>query len=121
MRQSRRGGANAIQLFILLAGFVLYHLLHLTTGSAHPDFVHGSAYRNVINGFQQWPVSVVYILCMIPLGLHMYHGLWSMTQTLALDNRRVKAVRRPLAAMVALLVVVGNVSIPISVLTGFIR
>jgi len=58
---------------------------------------------------------------MIPLGLHMYHGLWSMTQTLGLDFPPVTRWRRPVSAALALVVVVGNVSLPLAVLTGWIR
>jgi succinate dehydrogenase / fumarate reductase cytochrome b subunit len=106
---------------VILALFVVYHLLHLTTGTLHPEFSHESAYRNVISGFSNWPASVAYILCMLPLGLHMYHGLWSTTQTLSLDLPVVKKWRRPVAAVIATVVVVGNISIPILVLTGLVR
>ena len=106
---------------VIVAGFVVYHLLHLTFGSLHPDFRHGSVYHNVVAGFRVWPVSLVYILCMLPLGLHIYHGLWSVTQTLALEHPLVRRVRRPIAALVALAVVLGNISIPVSILIGFVR
>ena len=106
---------------VIVAGFVVYHLLHLTLGSVHPDFQHGSIYHNVVTGFRIWPVSLAYVLCMLPLGLHIYHGLWSVTQTLALDHPLIRRVRRPLAAAVALVVVLGKISIPISVLTGILR
>jgi len=106
---------------VLLAAFVIYHLLHLTLGSVHPQFEHGSAYDNVVLGFQVWPVAVFYALCMIPLGLHMYHGLWSMTQTLGIENPWVRKWRRPVAAVIALLVMLGNLSIPLLVLAGVVR
>ncbi|HXV76943.1 MAG TPA: succinate dehydrogenase cytochrome b subunit [Candidatus Polarisedimenticolaceae bacterium] len=106
---------------VLLVAFVVYHLLHLTFGTAHPDFVAGSAYRNVVAGFKQWPVSAAYVAAMIPLGLHLYHGMWSTTQTLALEGERVKTWRRPLAAALALAIVIGNVSIPVAVLIGVVR
>ncbi|MCP3982534.1 MAG: succinate dehydrogenase cytochrome b subunit [bacterium] len=112
-RTMRWGGA-------IITAFVIYHILHLTLGTVHPDFEHGSAYQNLVAGFRVWPVSVVYILCMFPLGLHLYHGLWSLTQTLTLDHPRVKQYRRVAAAVLAGVVVVGNVSIPISVLTGIV-
>jgi succinate dehydrogenase / fumarate reductase cytochrome b subunit len=106
---------------VIVAAFVIYHLLHLTVGSVHPEFEHGSAYDNVVLGFQVWPIAVLYMLCMLPLGLHMYHGLWSMTQTLGIENSWVKKWRRPVAAVIALLVVLGNLSIPLLVLTGIVR
>jgi succinate dehydrogenase / fumarate reductase cytochrome b subunit len=108
---------------VILALFVVYHLLHLTLGvdPVHPRFEHGAAYANVVNGFRVWYVSAIYICCMLPLGLHIYHGLWSATQTLALQHRSVKKWRRPFAAGVAGLIVLGNISIPVSVLIGLVR
>jgi len=106
---------------VIVAAFVGYHLLHLTMGSVHPQFEHGLAYDNVVLGFQVWPVALFYMLCMIPLGLHMYHGLWSMTQTLGVENSWIKKWRRPVAAGIALIVVLGNLSIPLSVLIGIVR
>lgn len=106
---------------ITLLLFVIFHILHLTTGHAHPEFEHGAAYNNVINGFSYWYVALVYALCMIPLGLHIYHGLWSATQTLALQHPTIKKWRRPFAAGVAILIAACNISIPVAVFTGFIR
>jgi succinate dehydrogenase / fumarate reductase cytochrome b subunit len=105
---------------VILAAFVVYHLLHLTTGTVHPDF-RDSAYHNVVAGFRAWPVALAYAAAMVPLGLHVYHGLWSATQTLALDGPRVRRWRRRVAAGVALAIVAGNVSIPLAVLSGLVR
>ena len=58
---------------------------------------------------------------MMPLGLHVYHGLWSATQSLALENARVRRWRRPVAAGVALVIVLGNVSVPLAVLVGLVK
>lgn len=105
---------------VIILLFVIYHLMHFTFGNAHPDFIHGDAYHNFVVGFQQWPVSVAYIAAMIPLGLHLYHGVWSMLQTLGANNPKYNRIRRPIAAAVALAVVVGNISFPIAVLTGIV-
>jgi succinate dehydrogenase / fumarate reductase cytochrome b subunit len=106
---------------VIVAGFVVYHLLHLTVGSVHPEFEHGSVYHNVVSGFRVWPVSVAYVLCMFPIGLHLYHGLWSLTQTLGIEHPGVRQWRRPLAAAVAIAVALGNISIPVCVLAGLVR
>lgn len=106
---------------VIILLFVVYHLLHLTWGVAHADFVgHANAFHNVVSGFRIWWVSAVYALAMIPLGMHVYHGLWSATQTLALRHAGVERIRRPLAAAIAGGIVAGNVSIPLSVLMGWI-
>lgn len=105
---------------LIVGLFVVYHLLHLTTGTLHPEFEHGAVYANVVAGFSVWWVSAIYVAAMIALGFHLYHGLWSMTQTLAIENPRVKRWRRPVSAAFALVVVVGNISIPVAVLTGVV-
>jgi len=105
---------------VILLSFIIYHLLHLTTGTAHPTFDHESVYGNVVRGFSAWPVASFYILCMIPLTFHLYHGIWSVTQTLALDAPPILRWRRPVAAAVSSIVFFGNISIPISVLAGWV-
>jgi len=82
---------------VIVLAFVVYHLMHLTWGNVHPEFVHGSAHANVVAGFRVWWVSLAYIAAMFPLGLHVYHGLWSATQTLALRFPQVRRWRRPVA------------------------
>ena len=105
----------------ILFAFILYHLAHLTIGSAHPQFVASDVYRNLVIGFSNPFASAFYILAMLALGLHMYHGLWSMLQTLGLSHERWNPWRRVLALAVAGVVVIGNISIPVAVLTGFVR
>ncbi|CAN5841880.1 succinate dehydrogenase cytochrome b subunit [soil metagenome] len=105
---------------VIILLFVLYHLLHLTFGTAHPDFIHGDAYHNFVVGFQSLPVSIAYIAAMIPLGFHMYHGFWSMLQTLGANNPSYNRFRRPVAAGLAIIVVVGNISFPVAVLAGIV-
>jgi succinate dehydrogenase / fumarate reductase cytochrome b subunit len=104
-----------------LAAFVVYHLLHLTTGQAHPAFVKGDAYANFVHGFQSVPASLFYIAAQLCLGLHLWHGVWSFTQTLGLAHPRYDRLRRVLAAGVTLWVAGGNISFPIAVLTGVIH
>lgn len=105
---------------VILAAFVVYHLLHFTLGSAHPDFIPGDAYHNFVVGFQSWPVAIVYIAAMIALGLHLYHGIWSMLQTMGANNAKYNHLRRPIALIVTLLVVLANISFPVAVLTGLV-
>jgi succinate dehydrogenase / fumarate reductase cytochrome b subunit len=105
----------------ILALFIVYHLLHLTFGSAHPDFVEGDVYRNMVVGFSVPWVSGFYILAMLCLGLHMYHGIWSMLQTLGLSHPRWNRWRFAFSALSTAVVVAGNISIPVAVLTGLVR
>jgi succinate dehydrogenase / fumarate reductase cytochrome b subunit len=105
---------------LIILAFVIYHLMHLTFGNAHPDFVAGNAYHNFVTGFESWPVSIAYIAAMIPLGFHLYHGFWSMFQTLGATNPKMNHIRRPIAAVLAGAVVAGNISFPVAVLAGLV-
>jgi succinate dehydrogenase / fumarate reductase cytochrome b subunit len=109
---------------VILALFVVYHLLHLTfgvVGHGPGQFQPLSVYRNVVNGFRVWYVSAFYVVAMVALGLHLYHGLWSMFQTLGVDDIRASGLYRGVAGVVALAVLVGNISVPVAVLAGLVR
>ena len=106
---------------LALGFFVVFHLMHLTWGTVHPDFIPGDAYHNFVRGFQSVPVSLAYSAAMILLGLHLYHGIWSMLQTLGANNDKYNQVRRPVAGLIALLVTLGNISFPVAVLTGLVK
>ena len=106
---------------VFLLAFIIYHLLHFTTGDAHPDFIPEDVYHNVVSGFQVVPVSVVYILATLCLALHLFHGSWSMLQTLGLNHPRYNRLRNVICVGLSALVVVGNLSFPVAVLTGLVR
>ncbi|MGB9358108.1 MAG: succinate dehydrogenase cytochrome b subunit [Acidimicrobiia bacterium] len=105
---------------VLIAMFVLYHLADLTIGSANPDYVAGDVYNNVVYSFERWPVALFYIITMCFLALHIYHGAWSLFQSLGLANPRYDTWRRWLAVALALAVLIGNSSIPIAVQLGIL-
>jgi succinate dehydrogenase / fumarate reductase cytochrome b subunit len=105
---------------VIILLFVIYHLLHLTTGQAHTDFVPGDVYHNVVAGFSVWWVSAIYIVANLALGLHLYHGLWSMFQSLGLNHPAWNPWRRYFAVAFAVVITVGNVSFPVAVLTGLV-
>jgi succinate dehydrogenase / fumarate reductase, cytochrome b subunit len=105
---------------VIILLFVIYHLMHLTFGNAHPDFRHGDAYHNFVAGFRSVPVSVAYVAAMVPLGFHLYHGFWSMLQTFGASAEHDR-LRRRVALVLALAVVVGNISFPVAVLAGVVR
>ena len=105
---------------VLIALFVVYHLLHFTWGGAHTDFQPGDVYHNVVAGFQVWWVSAVYIVAQLALGLHLYHGLWSMFQSLGWNHPRFNRWRLVFAAVFTAAIVLGNISVPVAVMTGVI-
>lgn len=103
-------------LIVLL--FIVYHLLHLTFGTVHADFIPGDVYHNFVIGFQNPLVSSFYVLANLALGFHLYHGLWSLFQSLGWNGARFNDVRKTFAVGFALLVSAANISFPIAVLTG---
>ncbi len=100
----------------ILLAFVVYHLLHFTILPAHP----GEVYRNVVEGFQVPLIAGVYMVGMVALGLHIYHGIYSAFQTMGANHPRYNSFRRDLAIAISAAITVGNLSFPISVLAGFV-
>lgn len=105
---------------VIVAAFVVYHILHFTTGTVHPDFEYGSVYENLVIGFQNPLVAGFYLLAVGALCLHLYHGLWSVFSTLGVQNPRVDRIRRPLAAVISAGLFVGYAAVPVSVLAGIL-
>lgn len=106
---------------VIVLLFIVYHLLHLTFGTVHPTFVEGDVYSNVVRGFQVWWVSLFYIVAQVMLGLHLYHGLWSLFQSLGWNHPRFNSWRRRFAQAFALIVSLGNISFPLAVLSGLVH
>ena len=105
----------------IILAFVIYHLLDFTFGTVNPDFVAGDVYSNVVASFSVIPVSAFYIIAMLLLGMHLYHGLWSMFQSLGFYHPRYTLALKRLAAAVAILIAAGNISIPVAVMAGVVR
>lgn len=110
--------------------FLIYHLLHFTFGVVHPDFrletgptglIHPDAYHNVISGFTNPLIVLIYLLALVALAMHMFHGVWSMFQTLGLNNPNVNRLLRGLAIASAVVLFLGFSSVPIAVLAGFVK
>ncbi len=104
----------------LIGLYVIYHLMHLTFGNLHQDFVPGDAYGNVVKGFHVAPIALVYMAANVLLGLHLYHGLWSMFQSLGWNHPVYNAWRRHFAITFSLAVSIGFLSVPLAVLTGIV-
>jgi succinate dehydrogenase / fumarate reductase, cytochrome b subunit len=108
----------------IVGAFVVFHILHLTAGKVlelHEKGLNAPDVRfNVINGFQNPAISAFYIFAMILLCMHLYHGLWSMFQSVGIDHTRYTPVLKKSAAVAAVLICLGNISIPIAVLTGLL-
>lgn len=103
--------------------FLIYHLAHFTFGvtALLPTFQRGAAYANVVAGFQN-PINVLlYLLAVAALGTHLFHGVWSMFQTLGLNGARTNRLFRGLATLSGIGLFLGFAVVPIAVLTGIVR
>jgi succinate dehydrogenase / fumarate reductase cytochrome b subunit len=125
---------------IVIALFIIFHILHFTLGVVgyglgNGEFIHPEsvitaegelesryyAYENVVNGFEVWYISLFYIIAQIALGFHIFHGGWSMFQTLGWNNGGTTGLWRGLALLLAVAIVVGTVSIPVAVMAGWVQ
>ena len=105
---------------IIVGLFLIFHLMDLTWGNANPDFVRGDPYNNLVYSLQRVPVAIVYILAMIALAFHLYHGAWSLFQSLGINNPKYNKARRRFAQGFAGLILVGNLTFPIAVQLGWV-
>jgi succinate dehydrogenase / fumarate reductase, cytochrome b subunit len=85
----------------LILIFLVYHILHFTTGAAHPDFVELNPYHNVITGFRNPWVAGFYLIAMMAVGLHLYHGLWAGARSLGVSEPSPRPLRRRVALLLA--------------------
>ncbi len=116
---------------LTVLAFIVFHILHLTACITHPDFatftydLHGEqvpdVYKRVVVGFSSLPVSVFYIIAMLMLSNHLVHGVSSMFQTLGLATEKNWPLLQKAGIAYALLILIGNCSIPIAILCGFGR
>jgi len=103
--------------------FLAFHLADLTWGTepaATGEFVRGAVYDNLVSTFSRWPVALFYVVANIALGVHIYHGTWSLFQSLGINNPRFNKWRRHLALGFTVVVIGGNLSFPLAVLSGII-
>lgn len=105
----------------LILAFVVIHLLHFTFGKLHPHFDPRDVYANVVSGFQQWWYAAGYIAAMLMLGLHLFHGTYTMLRSLGLGQPRIARTWRALTKVLVAAIVLGYISIPAAVLAGALK
>lgn len=107
----------------IILAFVIYHLLHLTAGVVHPggEFVEGDVYHNVVAGFQVWYVAAWYVFSMVLLAFHIRHGAWSMFQSVGINHPRHTPILKKAAAVLAIIIAAGYISIPVSIMLGLVK
>jgi succinate dehydrogenase / fumarate reductase cytochrome b subunit len=106
---------------VIIAVFLVWHILDLTAGVTNPDFDKGGPYHNVVADFQVWWINLIYFVGVLMVGLHINHGFWSAAQTLGINkparDRTIKAVGSTLAFVIT----AGFVMVPVAVMTGLVN
>lgn len=103
---------------VLLLVFIVYHILHMTLGTVHPQFTHLDPYNNLRIGLANPLVAGFYIVAMAALGLHLFHGTWAVTRTLGVARPSQQPLKRRVAVVLAIVVALGFAIIPIATLAG---
>lgn len=108
---------NMIWTGLLLAFFVVYHLMHLTLGigGLHPEFIATDVHRNVVIGFSGLAVAAFYVMCMAILAMHIGHGVFSLFQSLGLAHPKYNKYRRYFSTGITLVIMAGNISMPVAI------
>jgi succinate dehydrogenase / fumarate reductase cytochrome b subunit len=114
---------------VLLLLFIVFHILHFTTETVDPgswrDRLDAAGrrdvYGNIVASFHVWWVTAFYVLAMIFLGLHLYHGAWSSVRTLGYAKPSPHPLHRRIALFIAAIVWLGFTVVPLGVLAGFIH
>jgi succinate dehydrogenase / fumarate reductase cytochrome b subunit len=115
-RTMRWGGA-------LLLVFIVLHILHFTTGTIRPEgvFSKEDVYANIVLSFRIWWVALFYILSMVALGLHLFHGAWSSVRSIGVSPPSPQPLHRKISIVIAILVWAAFTAIPVAVLSGIVR
>jgi succinate dehydrogenase / fumarate reductase cytochrome b subunit len=113
-RSIRWGG-----LFLLL--WLIFHILHFTVRAIFPGYSDVDVFANVISGFSHLWVVLLYVLAMVFLGLHLYHGVWSSLRTLGVNRASPRPTARTVATVLAAVLWLGFTAVPVAVYAGLIR
>jgi succinate dehydrogenase / fumarate reductase cytochrome b subunit len=106
---------------LLVLIFIVLHLLHFTFGTIHPAFDHKDVYGNVVAAFQVWWVALLYLVAMVVVGLHLYHGTWSSLRTLGLTRPTADPFRRRVVTVLTWAIYLGFSVIPLAVLARLVK
>ena len=110
---------------LLLAVFIIYHLLHFTLRVTNPDISNlldplgrPNVFAMVALSFAKASISLAYVSAMIVLLLHLYHGIQSLFQSLGLNNGKTLPVIEKSGRAAACVLLAGYASIPVAFLFG---
>lgn len=105
---------------VLLLVWLVFHILHFTIGTVHPDYVHLRPFHNLTTAFRNPLIVAFYLLAMLFLGLHLYHGAWSSMRTLGIFKGSAQPLQRRIPTILAIVLALGFSAVPLAILFGFI-
>ena len=107
---------------VIVLLFLAWHLADLTWGiePIHPDYIRGDVYHNMIESLSRPVVAIWYIAANLALGVHLLHGVWSLFQSLGWNHPKLNPLRRWIAYGFTAIVIGGNLTFPIAIMTGII-
>jgi succinate dehydrogenase / fumarate reductase cytochrome b subunit len=105
---------------VIVLLFIIWHLFDLTITGTGATYVYGEPYQNAVASLSRIPVGLFYVVANLALGVHLFHGAWSLFQSLGWSNPRFNAWRRNFAAAFAAIIVIGNVSFPVAIMAGWV-
>lgn len=122
--RSKKRAASWAARYMMFSGsvvlaFIIFHILHFTTGTiVIGEFHHGAIYENLRSSFAYWPVALGYIIVMGMLGFHLFHGVWSLFQTLGIDSPDRNKFLRAFAILASVGIAIGFAVIPAAFMLG---
>jgi succinate dehydrogenase / fumarate reductase cytochrome b subunit len=127
-RKATLASKNMIWTGIIIAIFLVYHLLHFTLHVTNPDISNGvdslgrpDVFHMVVYSFQKVGIAAIYVVAMIALALHLSHGVQSFFQTLGWNTQNLMPSLVKAAAIIATVLFIGYVSIPLVILVGILK
>ncbi|HEY0241624.1 MAG TPA: succinate dehydrogenase cytochrome b subunit [Gemmatimonadaceae bacterium] len=107
---------------VLLLVFIVLHIMHFTNPGWRPDgaFVKSDVYANIVTSFRIWWITLFYVVAMIALGLHLYHGVWSSVRSIGAAQPSPRPLHRKVALGLAVIIWLGFTAVPVAVFAGLI-
>ncbi|MGQ0649826.1 MAG: succinate dehydrogenase cytochrome b subunit [Gemmatimonadaceae bacterium] len=106
---------------LLLFAFIVFHIMDMTFGVWHPQFLHLDPYNNLRLGFERWWAVAFYVVAVVFLGLHLYHGAWASWRTIGARRPGDRPLHRSVAVALAVIVTLGMAAIPIAAAMGMFK
>jgi succinate dehydrogenase / fumarate reductase cytochrome b subunit len=116
----------------LIAGFLIYHILHFTLHVINPEIAAGvgsnmdklgrpDMFKMIVLSFRQPPVATAYVVAMVVLAFHLAHGVQSFFQTLGLNNEKSLPFFEKAGMLVSIIISIGYISIPVAIVIGILN